>query len=189
MDLLDALELASTDFAARAAAIGDDQWTLPSPCEGWDVREVLRHVTGGSIMTSVLLAGGSRDDATAVFAGEPLGDDPVASCRAALEREVEAFRANPDPDRVLPHPAMDMPASMLLVFRVIDVAVHGWDVSRAIGADEALDPELVAVAWEHTSPMGPMLPSTGMFGSGASGTVPDDAPLQLRLLDLLGRRP
>jgi hypothetical protein len=28
-----------------------------------------------------------------------------------------------------------------------------------------------------------------MFGTGASGTVADDAPLQTRLLDLTGRRP
>ena len=33
------------------------------------------------------------------------------------------------------------------------------------------------------------VPATGMFGDGPSGTVPADAPIQLRVLDLSGRRP
>lgn len=33
------------------------------------------------------------------------------------------------------------------------------------------------------------LAATGMFGEGASGTVADDAPLQVRYLDTFGRRP
>jgi hypothetical protein len=34
-----------------------------------------------------------------------------------------------------------------------------------------------------------MIPATGVFGSGPSGTLGPDAPLQDRLLDLSGRRP
>lgn len=34
-----------------------------------------------------------------------------------------------------------------------------------------------------------MIPHVGVFGSGPDGLVGDDAPLQTRLLNLLGRRP
>jgi len=73
--------------------------------------------------------------------------------------------------------------------RIGELAVHGWDLARGIGADEALDPDVVAVLWAHYEPISDCLRSSGVFGSGASGTCPDSAPLQARLLDLLGRRP
>ena len=37
--------------------------------------------------------------------------------------------------------------------------------------------------------MAPFIAEIGVFGSGPSGTVAEDAPLQQRLLDLTGRRP
>ena len=40
-----------------------------------------------------------------------------------------------------------------------------------------------------TFPDDAVYPQTGVFGAGPSGKVGDDAPLQVRLLDLTGRRP
>ncbi|MDQ4020345.1 MAG: maleylpyruvate isomerase family mycothiol-dependent enzyme [Actinomycetota bacterium] len=31
-------------FAAKIAAVPDDRWASPSPCEGWTARDVVRHV-------------------------------------------------------------------------------------------------------------------------------------------------
>jgi hypothetical protein len=56
------------------------------------------------------------------------------------------------------------------------------------GADDTLDPDVVAALRAFAEPLSGMLPSTGYFSS-PSGDVPDTAPLQIRLLDLLGRRP
>ena len=57
------------------------------------------------------------------------------------------------------------------------------------GADDTLDPALVAHVWENIAPAAPLLASSGRFGEGASGTVDDDASLQTKLLDATGRRP
>ena len=92
-------------------------------------------------------------------------------------------------DRIVAHPAMEMPGSQLLGFRIGEYGLHGWDLARAIGADDAIDPVVVQALWELMEPLAPFLPSTGMFGDGPSGTVADDAPLQLRVLDVSGRRP
>ena len=43
--------------------------------------------------------------------------------------------------------------------------------------------------WDETGPMADMLVASGLFGTGASGDIADDAPLQTRMLDLFGRRP
>jgi hypothetical protein len=66
--------------------------------------------------------------------------------------------------------------------------VHGRDLARPIGADETLDLDVVAALWAFAEPLSGMLSSTGYF-TCPSGDVPDTAPLQTRLLDLLGRRP
>jgi hypothetical protein len=40
-----------------------------------------------------------------------------------------------------------IPAAMRLDLRLGELAVHSWDLARAIGADETLDPEVVAALW------------------------------------------
>jgi uncharacterized protein (TIGR03086 family) len=140
-------------------------------------------------MVAALAAGGTRNDAIVVLGVDHLGDDPVGSIDAALAAQLEAF-AQPDvADHVFQHPAGDMPGAQVLRFRVGDLLVHQWDLARAIGADETLDADLVQEVWDGISPMIPMMATSGVFGSGPSGTVADDAPLQTRLLDAMGRRP
>jgi hypothetical protein len=83
----------------------------------------------------------------------------------------------------------DMPASQFIWMRVRDTAVHTWDLARSIGADERLDDDLMATIWSQVEPVAPLLAVSGMFGSGASGELTDDASMQARVLDALGRRP
>ena len=66
---------------------------------------------------------------------------------------------------------------------------HAWDLARAIGADDKLDADLVSQMWDNIQPMAAGLGELGMFGESSSGHVADDAPLQTRFLDLVGRRP
>ena len=92
-------------------------------------------------------------------------------------------------ERVCQHPAGDMPGAQLRNFRIGDLLVHQWDLARATGGDEALDADVVQLVWDDISPMAPVIAQLGVFGDGPSGTVPADAPLHVRLLDLMGRRP
>src|SRR4029078_10098752 len=92
-------------------------------------------------------------------------------------------------ERVPAHPAGDFPVPLLLGFRIGDYTVHAWDLARAIGADETLNADLVSYVGTGTEPLAPVIATSGRFGTGASGDVAEDAPLQLRLLDVTGRRP
>ncbi len=60
------------------------------------------------------------------------------------------------------------------------------DRPRGIGADETLEAELAELVYERTRPMAGHLQETGMFKPPVP--VPDDAPLQTKLLALFGRR-
>jgi hypothetical protein len=65
--------------------------------------------------------------------------------------------------------------------------VHGWDLARAIGADDHLDDELVELLLTRAQARGDALYSSGYFQRGAG--VGDAASAQDRMLDLMGRSP
>jgi uncharacterized protein (TIGR03086 family) len=189
MDEREVLDRGAAWFAAVLAQAAPDQWAAASGVGDWTVRDLVDHVIGGDRMATVILGGGSRADGLAAFARSTADSDPVAAF-AECSREMAAAFAEPGAlDRTVAHPAMEMPGSQLLGFRIGEYGLHGWDLARAIGADDTIDPVVVQALWDLMEPLAPFLAVTGMFGDGPSGTVPDDAPLQLRLLDVSGRRP
>lgn len=184
------LDAAGGEFAKRLRAVRPDQWSVATPCGKWDVRALVSHVVAGNRMAAILARGGSRDEALAPFGdADVLGSNPVEAFNGSFRVMVDTFKKPGALDRVVHHPAGDIPGQLLFGFRVGDNALHAWDLARAIGADESLHEGLVADLWAQLSPMKDMIAGTGMFGAGPSGEVGDDAPLQARLLDLTGRRP
>lgn len=191
MDTLEALRRSSREFESRLRLVGADDWDRPTPCSEWTVGGLVNHVLLGTRMSVQLLAGGSRQD---VIAG--LGDDlmagagdPIADFVSLAAQMQQGFEAAGGLDGTVDHPMGEIPRSVFVGFRIGDNGAHAWDLARAIGADDTLDPELVQRMWDDIQPMAAGLGDLGMFGEGASGEVADDAPLQTRLLDLLGRRP
>ena len=90
---------------------------------------------------------------------EAAGEDPVASwteARASLEA---AGGADGALDTVMKTPFGEMPADTFLGIIVLDALTHTWDLARATGLDDNLDPELVSIAFERIRPSTP--PSAG----------------------------
>ncbi len=188
MDEIALLARAGAEFERRLAAVTLGQLLEPSPCEEWTVRDLVSHVVGESIM-SVRLLHGANAEAAIVGLDDILGDDASAAFATAASAERAAFEEPDAMERIVHHPAMDMSGIQLLGFRIGGLTLHTWDLARATGGDEILDSDLVEAVWSQLSPMASFIAQTGVFGSGPSGDVGQDAPLQLRLLDLSGRRP
>jgi uncharacterized protein (TIGR03086 family) len=189
MDRLDTLDQARSEFERQLRAVEPEQWSLETPCAGWTVRDVVNHVVGGNRMAVALLAGASRDEAGAFRGVDALGDDPMAAFVRSADDLAASFAAPGARDRICHHGVGDIPGEQLLGFRTADYALHAWDLARAIGADEQLNEGVVEELWQVMSPMAPMIGGSGQFGTGPSGDLDADAPLQARLLDLSGRRP
>jgi len=71
-----------------------------------------------------------------------------------------------------------------------DVLIHTWDLARATGLDEGLDPDEVHRSWAGVEGLPPEV-DEAMRASGHYGPridVADDADEQTRLLAFLGRR-
>jgi uncharacterized protein (TIGR03086 family) len=164
-----------------------DSWDLPTPSDV-PVHELVQNVVVGNRFTAMLLAGVDRDAARASLAGDQLGDDAITAVVDSARQPRDAF-AEVAPGQLVAGPRGDIPAAAFLRFRLVDLVVHSWDLLRAAGLAETLDPQVVARLLEVVEPHLEEMLDFGAYGPGPSGTLPYDAPPQQRLLDLFGRRP
>ncbi len=75
-----------------------------------------------------------------------------------------------------------------------DLVLHGWDLARAAGLDDAIDPDELDRLWPGIEQIPDEMRIPDHFGPGVvvigpEVDVPADAPLQDRLLGKLGRDP
>lgn len=168
------------EFAARLDAVTD--WDAPTPDEEWRVRDLVRHVVEEQQWVPHLLAGRTVDEAKPAV--EPLGDDLVSEWRRYSLAATSAWQDTAHDAQV--HLSYDtVPAAEYLREQVSDVAIHSWDLARATGAPEKLAESLVEAVWGVFEPQQETLAASGLYASRVE--MPDDAPLQSRLLAITGR--
>lgn len=167
-------------------AIRDDQWNRSTPCSEWDVRTLVNHLVYEDRWAPHLAKGETVEQVGDRYDGDQLGDDPKAAWTDALAGAIAAFREPGVLERTVHLSFADVPGAEYLSQLTGDHLIHAWDLARAIGADDTLDPELVSWAWETIQPQEPMLRASGMFGERID--VPDDADTQTKLLAIVGRR-
>ena len=167
------------------AGVGADQWGSATPCDGWDVRALLNHVTSGNFWVKPLVEGQSIEDVGDRLDGDLLGDDPVAVYDASAAEAGAAFRGAGAMDAPVAVSYGPVPGSVYCGHRFLDVLIHGWDLARATGQDPTLPPDLVEACFEVVDPQRDLLESSGMFGTVQS--VPAGADRQTQLLAILGR--
>jgi uncharacterized protein (TIGR03086 family) len=179
-------------FERKIAAVPPEQWSNPSPCREWDARDVVDHIVS---MHAVVLRPAGREPGRAPSVRE----DPLAAFQAA-RADVAAVLDDPE----LAGTECETPAGQMTIGRQIDEVVsedlvlHGWDLARATGQDDTMDPDDVARLWSITTAIPADLMekyrTPGAWGPGVEVygpevTVPESAPLQDRLLGLIGRDP
>jgi len=82
---------------------------------------------------------------------------------------------------------MQVDARRLVPMLTQDVLVHTWDLARAVGADDSLDPEMCRMFWERLPPSADAQVASGMFAPPVE--IADSAAAPARLLARLGRDP
>lgn len=165
-------------------AVRDEQWHLPTPCTEWDVRVLVNHLVSENFWMPPLLDGKTIADVGDSFDGDLLGDDPkVAWDRSATEagRAVQAVALD-----TTVHLSYGKASADHYIFEVFsDLTIHGWDLARAIGTEETLDPESVDVLYERYKPIEDGMKATGLFGPKVE--PPPGADRQTELLAIFGR--
>jgi uncharacterized protein (TIGR03086 family) len=173
-------------FGARLPLIRD-QWPDPTPDAGWDVRALVNHVLNEDLWAPPLLHGMTIAEVGDRFDGDQLGDDPQAAWAEAAAASVAAVSEPGALDRTVHVSFGDISGREYVSQLTCDHLIHGWDLARAIGADERLDPDLVDFAYEFLSPQVDGWRSAGAFGPRVA--VPTGATRAEQLLALTGRQP
>jgi uncharacterized protein (TIGR03086 family) len=162
---------------------GTVDWDAPSPVAAWTARDVVGHLTQ---WFPAFLAAGTGIE---LPRGPSTDDDPVASWEIHRDA-VQAILDDPaTADRVLANPHIGEVALDRAIdqFYTADVFMHTWDLARASGQDDRLDPGLCADLLAGMQPMEQVLRSSGQYGPRVA--VPDDADTQTRMLGFIGRDP
>jgi len=172
-------------FGTNVHAVADDQWRLPTPCSEWDVRELVNHLVGETRWMPPLLEGKTIAAAGEALDGDLLGGDPNGAWDDAAREAVTAVREDGAMDRAVHLSFGDFPGSEYAFQVLTDLLIHGWDLARAIGAEDRMDPELVEVVDERSRPVMPAMKASGQFGSDVA--PPQGADRQTALLAMFGR--
>lgn len=173
-------------FDDRVRHVGAHQWSAPTPCDQWDVRELVNHVTVEDLWAPQLLAGRTMEEVGAAFDGDQLGADPVAFWTAAAQAARQAASAPDVASRTVHLSYGDEAAGEYLLQLCTDHLIHAWDLARATGTDTELPAELVTACAAWFSGVEQLYRQAGVIGA-AVPTSPDADP-QTRLLAAFGRR-
>lgn len=165
--------------------IGPDQWHDPTPCAGWDVRELVNHLVSGNMWAAELGAGATIEAVGDRLDGDVLGADPIQAYDESVGAAADVFAAKGALEAPCAVSYGPVPGSVYAGHRFLDVLIHGWDLAVATGQDARLDPELVDACAAVIAPQADLLKGSGMFGGDV--VVPPGADAQTKLLAQLGR--
>ncbi len=177
----------SVSYALGAAlAVTPELMARPTPCREWDLQMLLRHACESlAAFSEGTQAGRVGLDPAAEHAD--LAADPA---RAFRERAGQLLAAWTGPGRqrqVIEIAGCPLPASVMAAAAALEVAVHGWDISRACGQHQPI-PRALATALLAIAPV--LVPRTGRRPLFAAPlTVAATAGPSDRLAAFLGRSP
>ncbi len=155
-------------FERKIAAVRPDQWWNPTPCRRWCALDLVSHVV--AMHADLLLAAAGRQLSFA----PPVGYDPLTAFRSARI----------DVEMVLDSAEQASVADHIDEALTDDLVLHGWDLARATGQDSTIEPREIVRLWVNASAA---VDDAEKYGPAVE--VPEDAPLEDRLLGLVGRDP
>ena len=175
MDLLDLFER-GTDWTASKIPGATGKLSEGTPCEQWDVRNLLDHLVDSQQYFAATARG---EEASLPDPSPPalIGDDPVAAYEEIRQETLRAHR----------EPGVLEKTGPSLGIAFVDQLVHGWDLARATNQDTTMPEDLAGAAFAMID--GQLTPDRRGPAFKAAVTVPDDAPMQEKLLAYTGRQP
>ena len=168
-------------FTARIEAVPPGAWGKQSPCSDWTAHEVAAHVVDTTRRLLTRLSG-----------GDPTPPDTGEDLAAAWKVESDAVKAAlADPERAKTEvkgmggtqPFEELVSGVMCA----DTIIHTWDLARATGQDERLDPAGVKAARAFLEPNDAMLRGSGSFGAKIDPA--EGADEQTSFLNFVGRQP
>jgi uncharacterized protein (TIGR03086 family) len=169
------------EFTKRVESVPDGAWENPAPCEGWVARDIVGHL----VEWLPAFFYGTWDIESPPM---PSVDEDPAGAWEVVNATLQAALDDPnvagsERDTRMGRSTFEATLDMICTG---DVLIHTWDLSRATGLDETLDPDEVHKMALGMEGLGDMLEQSGQYGPRVA--VPDDVDEQTKLLAFVGRR-
>jgi uncharacterized protein (TIGR03086 family) len=128
------------DVAQRVVdEIDRSQFELPTPCDEWNVRQVLEHMIGGNRRIAGDPPGAGED---------VIGDDLSAAYAASAASAIAMFEAPGGLDRNFTLSWGNVPGQVAVLVRSTDQLAHAWDLAKATGMPTDLSPAMFGAGLE-----------------------------------------
>jgi uncharacterized protein (TIGR03086 family) len=170
----------AADMTATIARVPDEQWGNSSPCPDWTARDIVQHLVDTHAMFMGLVGRTQRP-------GPSVDDDPAgawASARDQMQADLDhPKRADAEFEGSFGRTTFATAVDRFICF---DLVIHRWDLSRATGQDETIDPSELDRLWQDVESFGDRMRAPGAFGAAlepGSNASPEE-----RLLAHLGRQ-
>jgi uncharacterized protein (TIGR03086 family) len=178
------------DQLGRAfAAVGDlvtkvrpEQWSAPTPCTDWTVRQLVNHLIGMNRVFAALLA---DEPLPPRPAADHVEDDPDGAYRDSAATLRAAFDQPGVLERTYRGPLGAATGAERLQIRLYDLLAHGWDLAQATGQHAELPDDVAEQSLAFVRTQLDEQARPGRFGPAQ--IVADDAPAIERLVAFLGR--
>jgi uncharacterized protein (TIGR03086 family) len=163
-----------------------DRWDAPAPsCPGWTARHVVGHVVAIQRSIEALAIGGTSTMNPMVDPQRHAGPDPAATWAATRDAVLEALDRPDVLGRTVTTFRGEETIDHALGQNLADTTLHAWDLARALGVDDRLDPGLVA---RIDAMLRPVIDAMrGPMRYGPAVPLAEPAGAQARLLALAGR--
>jgi uncharacterized protein (TIGR03086 family) len=161
--------------------IAADQWTAPTPCTEWSVRDVVNHLVGMNLVFVALF----EESPMPARGADRLGADPAAAYRrSAAALQVAAARPGVLERSQVTQVGVATGAERMQ-WRTADLLTHGWDLVQATGVVAELPDDLAEEALTFAQAQLPSQSRAGRFADPQP--IADKAPAIDRLAAFTGR--
>ncbi|MCP3937802.1 MAG: TIGR03086 family protein [Actinomycetia bacterium] len=176
--------IANAEFDFRVRQILPEWWGASTPCEEWDVYDLVNHCVAESMWVPLLLQG-HHPKSIGGLDGDLVEGDPVDVWEGARLDALDAVDDSSAGTEVHLVAGVTSAAEYIRQ-RTVDMAVHAWDLARAITVDESLDPELVEGVATYVLPKADQFVAGSLLFEPSVVSSPSADPFE-RVLNLLGR--
>jgi uncharacterized protein (TIGR03086 family) len=185
-----ALDQAQTAAVVVVARLDEADWSRPTPCDEWSVRDVVNKMVASTI-TFTAFGRRQRPDPPLdlVHPPELLGDDPVGTVLSAAAACRAAWRSPGALDGTAPSTIGEFPAVAVLNARIFDTTILTWDVSRATGIDHDVSDPLAAYVLRVARALVPTVRRSSPDRYRDAVDVSDDRSLVEQMVAATGRDP